>query len=238
MADQKIPNSGKRPPEIADVPVMFSKEQVTILTGFFSSWYSDHGRPYPWREPGVRPFHVLLAEMLLRQTNADRVVPVWAMLTETFRTPGELLFADTDELRKTLAPLGFASQRTQAILDCSAELVDRFDGQVPCSTGELVTLPHIGLYSGNAISCFAFCQRLPIVDQNVLRVFSRITGADLGLDNRRSPLAWDLARMILPSRNFVAHNYGLLDFAAEICTKRHPKQLICPLSDLCASASV
>lgn len=83
------------------------------------------------------------------------------------------------------------------------------------------------------MGCFAFNERLPIVDANVLRVLGRIHGVNFATDLRRAADAWALAWAILPRANTALHNYGLLDFAATICTAKRPKCVDCPLNKNC-----
>jgi A/G-specific adenine glycosylase len=202
---------------------------------FFRSWFRDHGREFPWREPSVSPFGVLLAEMLLRQTRAASVVPVWNELILRYPDPRALASADFELLSGWLQPLGLWRQRTSALSLVSEALVDRFDGNVPDNASHLASLPHVGVYTANAVLCFGFKHRRPIIDSNVLRVFSRLRGIEFGFDNRRSDEAEEMAWLILPKRGYIEHNYGLLDFSATICRPLGALHDECPLKDQCAT---
>ena len=206
------------------------------LRRFFRQWYRAHGREFPWRAPGLSAFAILTAEMLLRQTRADMVASIWPICIERYLSPESCLDSPDTELYLLLSPLGFGNQRVTAIKSVATALVENHAGAVPRSIDQLLVLPHIGLYSAHAIACFAYNRRVPVVDVNVLRLFSRITGENYGLDNRRgkAPEAWKLARRILPDRNVKEHNYGVLDFCAQICTTRHPRHNQCDLAPWCA----
>jgi A/G-specific adenine glycosylase len=105
---------------------------------------------------------------------------------------------------------------------------------VPDSYEALINLPYIGEYTANAILCFGFKSRRAIVDNNILRLFSRIIGIEITQkDIRRNPWAWDAANIILPQTNYIDHNYGLLDFTADTCTFYNPKCKSCPLNKFC-----
>lgn len=175
--------------------------------------------------------------MLLRQTRAVMVAEVWPQLIARFPTPQHVVDANDDELYALVAPLGFGRQRAGALKDASRALVEAHAGHVPDSIPALLEIPHIGLYAAHAVACFAFGRRVPVVDTNVLRVFSRLTGVDFGRDIRRgnAPEAWDLARRILPARSVREHNYGLLDFSAQVCAPSKPFHERCPLADVCAT---
>jgi A/G-specific adenine glycosylase len=204
------------------------------LRTFFRSFYRRNGRAFPWRDHGVQPFGVLVAEMLLRQTRAGPVVAIWNTLLEQYPTPSSLAEAEFESLWSLVRPLGFGRQRTDALRQMANYLVTHEQGRVPRTINRLSAIPHVGVYGANAVLCFAFGKRVPLVDVNVLRVLSRIYGRDLGQDNRRSPRAWEIAWSILPAYKFRQHNLGLLDFAALICTSRNPKHQTCPLKDICA----
>lgn len=195
-----------------------------------------HGRTFPWREPETTPFGILMAEMLLRQTQASMVGKTWPGLIDRYPDPAAVLMSQDEDLYNRLAVLGFGNQRVVAVKSMSRALVDQHAGRVPRSIPRLLELPHVGLYAAHATACFAFGRRVPVVDSNVLRVFSRLSGEDYGQDIRRGMgrKAWKVAWLILPKRNARAHNYGLLDFAAQVCKPRIPVCSNCPLTSCCA----
>jgi A/G-specific adenine glycosylase len=84
------------------------------------------------------------------------------------------------------------------------------------------------------VSCFAHGRRMPIVDANVLRVFARIFGLPAHRELRRSRQEWAIAWALLPGRYVAQHNYGLLDFAAQVCTPRSPRCSVCHIRESCA----
>ncbi len=202
---------------------------------FFSDWFYQNGRSFPWREEGTTAFGVLVAEMLLRQTKAEMVAQCWPLLIKRFPTPGDLSQAGEDATWELVRGLGLGRQRSAALRTVSAELVERFGGQVPASVEELLSLPHVGIYTAHAVCVFAFGIRLPVVDSNIIRLFSRLTGQRMKNDNRRCSPAWEIAWGILPTSGVREHNYGLLDFAGTVCTPARPRCAACPLSQRCVS---
>lgn len=216
-----------------DLPVLVLDKKPRIPYRFFVRWYQQHGRSFPWRLPDTTAFGVLVAEVLLRQTRAETVAPIWMALVQTYPTPRELGGASSADLASLVRPLGLGHQRAEALADLGRTISRDWHGRVPRSIAALETLPHVGVYSAHAVASFAFRQRVAVVDGNVLRVLSRIYGVDLGKDNRRSPLAWELAENILPQRNVREHNLGLLDFSAQVCVSRNPRHDECPLGPRC-----
>ncbi len=203
------------------------------LQGFFSRFAKDNLRVFPWRATNVSSFHLLLAEVLLVQTKAEDVAVVWLQLVRKYPTPSALSKARSRSLVNLLRPLGLQHQRAKSLVAIGKALALGFGGLVPRSARELLSIPHIGLYTAAAVGCFAFGERLPIVDANVLRVLGRIHGIKTGTDLRRSREAWMLAWAILPKKNSRMHNYGLLDFAAQICTVKRPRCNSCALNQTC-----
>jgi A/G-specific adenine glycosylase len=203
------------------------------LRACFEKFSSERYRSFPWRDSEIGAFGLLIAEVLLRQTKGDDVVGPWLALMARYPDASRLSRAREATLKRILQPLGLQNQRARALREIATALVAWHQGQVPTTLQELLLLPHVGMYAASAVSCFAFGERLPIVDTNVLRVFRRISGVTLKRDLRRSLEAWSLAWSILP-RDATKHNYGMLDFSALICTPRNPKCEVCELRAICA----
>lgn len=171
---------------------------------------------------------------MLRQTNAERAQGAWLRLSPLAADVHELLALPEELLREILDPLGLVNQRVSAIRETAKALQFEFGGRVPRSPDRLLELPNIGVYSANAIACFAFGRRVAIVDGNILRVLSRLIGIEFGRDNRRNKDVWKFAESLLPSRGVREHNFGLLDFCADICRSKLPRHDVCPIRQHCS----
>lgn len=202
-----------------------------IREDFFSLYYINHGRQFPWREESANAYEILVAEILLKQTHAERVAMIWPSLVRRYRNAGELSDADPRELSALIAELGFGKQRTLALIRLARAI--EASGEIPHQVEELVNLPYVGIYTSHALACFAFGQRVPIVDLSIVRLISRVTGAEPPSDIRHASSIWDVARTLLPTRGIKEHNYGLLDFAAAICKPRAPLCDQCAISSTC-----
>jgi A/G-specific adenine glycosylase len=200
---------------------------------FFVNWYEDHGRDFPWRQIGVSPFALLVTEMLLRQTQAGAVSKLWHEFFQRYPDAQALAQADKNVLFTHLKVLGLAEQRSLALISAASWLVEHHGGEVPDSSGELIKIPHVGMYVVNAVLCFAFKRDIEIVDTNVLRFYARYYGLAVKPDIRRNPEIWGLAKASLPPEEVQEHNYGLLDFTAEICRTKMPRCPVCPLATSC-----
>lgn len=184
---------------------------------------------------GVSPFAFLITEMLLRQTRAVAVAKLWEAFTSKYSDALTLARAEVGEIASELKVLGLSNQRAKALTFAAQWLVEHHKGQVPNKLGDLLKIPHVGDYAARAVMCFAFIHRVEIVDANVLRLFSRYYGQTLIPDARCNPHVWEWARGLLPQhrKSTQMHNYGLLDFTAEICKPGRPRCEICPLSPNC-----
>jgi A/G-specific adenine glycosylase len=176
---------------------------------------------------------MLLAELLLVQTKADDVARVWPGLVLRYPTPATMANARRETLIRLLQPLGLQRQRARALKTLARNLVVCHDGKIPRSIEGLLSLPHVGLYVAAAVACFGFNECVPIVDVNVIRVMDRITGIQGIRELRRRPDVWRLAWALLPRTNTTSHNYGLLDFAAIVCTPKAPRCGACGLRSIC-----
>lgn len=213
-----------------------SSPTISRLRKVFTSYGRKNQRAFPWRARETSAFKLLIAELLLVQTDAESVAKVWPSLVRRFGSPKKLAQARSSELVRMLRPLGLQRQRARALKLVSKHINERFCGRVPKDPKDLLSIPHLGLYTTAAVCCFKFGARMPIVDANLLRIFERVLGLNLGKDIRRSKAAWSLAWSILPKSDVALHNYGMLDFCARICTSQAPRCSICPLRGCCEYA--
>lgn len=205
---------------------------MRVPVGFFVDWFKARGRSFPWREDDVSPFGILLAEVLLKQTRAEMVAGVWPALWRRYPNAACLESASPEVLYQHISSLGFGRQRVTGLLKLSAAISKT--GGLPTHPMALMKLPHIGIYSAHAVACFAFGHRVPVVDLGIVRILSRMAGIEPPTDIRRAPKVWEIAQTLLPDKEVKDHNYGLLDFAAEVCKARSPRCYECPLAYSCA----
>ena len=206
--------------------------RLGIRRDFFVKLYAEYGRPFPWRDEKTSPFSILVAEILLKQTRAEKVEKVWPSLVNRYPSVDDLASSNSDELFEMIVELGFGNQRTRALINL-ASAIKQIGGKLPAQPRELVKLPYVGIYTANAVACFAFGQRVPIVDLSIIRIISRVAGIQPSKDIRRASLIWEIAWTLLPKIKIKEHNYGLLDFAALVCKPRSPKCKQCPIATKC-----
>ena len=195
------------------------------------SWFRCNGRDFPWRDTR-NPFHILIAEVLLRQTQANRVVGPYVHLVTTYPDPASLAKANVDGLRQWFRPLGLV-RRADRLVECAHRLLRDYGGQVPRDLRDMQSLPGIGRYSARATLCMAFHHPLPMIDEGSGRVLRRVLGfSETGPAYSDIRLAEFAERLISGShpREF---NLGLIDIGAAYCHPRTPDCPDCPLLKYC-----
>lgn len=189
-------------------------------------WASDNLRTFSWRET-TDPYEVLVAEILLQKTAAEKVEPIYDELLAAYPTPEALANADQERLADIIYSLGFQNQRSSALISIGGAIRD---AGVPDKAEELLELPYVGRYVANATLCFAFGQPRPIVDANVVRVYNRVVGEEF---DYRDDEVWSFADDVLPADNAQRYNLAILDFAAMICAPKAPNCGNCFFTDSC-----
>jgi len=192
-------------------------------------------RQFPWR--GERdPWRVLLAEVLLIQTDAARVAKVYPALAAEFPTPCRLLEVGRERLEELLRPLGLYRQRAKRLLELAEQLRQRYGCKVPCDYEELRKLPGVGDYVAATTVVVACGQSAPALDVNIARVLSR---AVLGEDPPERHATDVRLRVLATSVEWSRERlYALLDFAAEVCKARRPRCSSCPIAGACKYAQL
>lgn len=191
------------------------------------SWTCDNLRIFPWRETS-KPYEILIAEILLQKTAAEKVEPVFRDFLATYPSLEELSTANRDELANIIYSLGLQNQRSKALISIGQTL---HSSGVPDDTERLLELPYVGRYAANATLCFAFGEPRPIVDANVVRVYNRIFDTDF---DYRDEAAWQFAKEVLPEADAWRFNLAILDFAAAICAPKTPNCEECFFTDQCS----
>jgi A/G-specific adenine glycosylase len=199
----------------------------TLLT-----WYRKHGRDLPWRKTDD-PYHILVSEMMLQQTQVDRVLPKYEEWLEKYPSFEVLADAPIDEVTGTWYPLGY-NVRPRRLHSIAREAVDKFGGELPSDEATLRSFKGIGDYTVGAIRSFAFGERAAILDTNVARVLLRVfIGAGSPKAHAMKRRLWGLSEALVPHRHVFDFNQALMDFGATVCIARKPRCLMCPLRRMC-----
>jgi A/G-specific adenine glycosylase len=218
------------PPLAVPVPPDRRRFRQRLLT-----WYGRHGRDLPWRRTDD-PYHILVSEIMLQQTQVDRVLPKYAEWLEKFPSLDALAAADENHVTETWRPLGYniRPRRLQAI---AREAVEKYNSRLPADEATLLSFKGIGPYTVGAIRSFAFRQRAAILDTNVARVLFRVfVGAGDPKSHAMKKHLWAVSEALVPIRQVFDFNQALMDFGATLCTARNPRCTACPMAKDCLSA--
>lgn len=205
-----------------------------VLHARVLDWFAEHARDLPWRDPDCSAWGVLVSEVMAQQTPLSRVEPRWREWMERWPTPAALAADSPGEAVRAWARLGYP-RRALRLHEAATEIVERFDGSVPHTEADLLTLPGVGSYTAAAVAAFAFGQRSTVVDTNVRRVQARaVTGTEHAapvLTRAEHALATDL----LPEddQDAATWNVAVMELGALVCTARSPQCDRCPIADLC-----
>ena len=205
--------------------------QQALLT-----WYDDHQRELPWRLTSD-PWAILLSEVLLQQTQVSRGLVYWQRMVETFPTVGSMAQAPVDAVLKAWEGAGYYS-RARRLHALSQRVMlpigeGGFDGRLPSSYDELLSLPGIGPYTAAAVASIAFGQPVACVDGNIRRVMARQTA-------QPDPTPKDVQRWADGSLEVERPgdwNQALMELGATVCTPKRVGCKRCPVASSCEGRS-
>src|SRR5499426_3248558 len=173
-------------------------------------WYRRNGRDLPWRRTSD-PYHILVSEVMLQQTQVDRVVPKYHEWLDKYPSLEALASAPEDEVSQTWRPLGY-NIRPRRLHAIARESVARYGGQLPSDHQTLLSFKGIGAYTAGAIRSFAFRERAAILDTNVARVLLRVfVGAGDPKSHAMKRHLWTLSETLVPMRHVFDFNQALMD---------------------------
>ena len=211
---------------------MLSLKTVRTIQTSLSGWYQKEKRDLPWRNT-EDPYHILVSEFMLQQTQVKTVIPYYQRWIRSFPSPGKLAAARESRVLKHWEGLGYYSRARN--LHRSAKLIKKdFQGKVPDSLEEILSLPGVGRYTAGAVLSIAFNKKMPVLDGNVKRVLARLfcleeNGSTKTSENR----LWQTAENLIPEKNPGDFNQALMELGATICLPKNPLCLLCPLNSIC-----
>ncbi len=191
-------------------------------------WYGRNARDLPWRQTRD-PYRVLVSEIMLQQTQVDRVLDFYTRFLAAYPHEAVLAQAPMDDVHRLWKGLGYPSRAERLRETCRIVCEER-QGQWPDSVEGLQELPGIGPYTSAAVACFAFNRAVALVDTNVARVYARREEMNLPLD--KSAL-WAYAEQEVHRKQQIRYNNALMELGALVCTARKPSCEQCPWQKTC-----
>jgi len=200
---------------------MFAK---TLLT-----WYGVHGRKLPWRET-TDPYAILVSEIMLQQTQVDRVVPKYLTWLDAFPTWDALASGKRADVLRLWSGLGYNSRAAR--LHTLAKVITE-TGAFPKDEKALKKLPGIGPYTAGAVRAFAYNLPGQFIDVNVERVLKRVMYTRRQRPTRKS-VEDDLLSLQQSYSPRLLGN-ALMDLGSLFCVAANPKCDMCPVAEQCKS---
>jgi A/G-specific adenine glycosylase len=191
-------------------------------------WGEEHRRDLPWRHTRD-PWPILVSEVMLQQTQVDRVVPHYGRFLTAFPTPDACAAAGPAAVVRLWSGLGY-NRRALNLQRAAAVVAADHGGVVPHDDGALRALPGVGPYTARAVRAFAFEDDVAAVDTNGVRVLARaVAGAPLAVRQ-----ATELGDRLVPAGASWEFNQAMFDLGATVCTAARPECGRCPLRRQCA----
>ncbi len=189
-------------------------------------WAEEHRRDLPWRH-SLDPWAVLVSEVMLQQTQVDRVIPRWTAFLSRWPTTAAMSATTLADVLVEWQGLGYP-RRAKALHAAATQIEDTHGGVFPDRLDALLALSGIGPYTARAVLAFAFERDVAVVDTNVGRILARRAGRTLSAkDAQRMADEW------LAQGHGWAWNQGVLDLGASMCRPRSPRCEECPVQPWC-----
>ena len=202
-------------------------------------WYDRHHRDLPWRisppmaARGITPdpYRIWLSEVMLQQTTVPAVKAYFALFTSRWPTVNDLANAETEDVMKAWAGLGYYA-RARNLKKCAEAVAFEHGGVFPDDVDGLKALPGIGDYTAAAIAAIAFNRKSAVLDGNIERVISRLHAIETPLPAAKPEMRALVAEMT-PADRPGDFAQGMMDLGATICTPRRPACALCPFNAAC-----
>ncbi|MDG3062618.1 A/G-specific adenine glycosylase [Lacticaseibacillus casei] len=209
-------------------------EKVAAFQQALLDWYDGHARTLPWRQDHD-PYHVMVSELMLQQTQVQTVIPYYKRFMTQFPTVEALAAAPEAAVLKAWEGLGYYS-RARRLQQAAKQIVNDYGGKWPQTSAELQTLAGIGPYTAGAIASISFGEVVPAIDGNAFRVFARLfkVDADIARPQTRQ-VFYDLIRPLIPKDRPGDFNQAVMDLGSSYMSASHPDPEHSPVRDFDAS---
>ncbi len=188
------------------VPSISKKKFQEIIWDY----YKKEGRVLPWRQTR-NAYYILVSEVMLQQTQVDRVIPKYKAFLATFPTVNTLAKASQIEILRLWQGLGY-NRRALALRRLAEEVVAQYGGRLPRSIEKLEKLSGIGPYTAGAVAVFSWNKSHPLIETNIRNVYTHFFFEGMGQIEDREILV--LVEKTLPLENPREWYYALMDYGA------------------------
>lgn len=196
------------------------------------AWFAANARDLPWRRD-FAPYQVWIAEVMLQQTQVDRVQGHYQRWMKRFPDVAALARANEDEVFAAWEGLGYYA-RARNLLRAARMIMDLYKGILPQEYKAWLDLPGVGPYTASAVCAIAFNKTYAAVDANVERVFARVFDLDVPLSSSQSSRMIRKRHVALtPEGRARDFSQALMELGALVCLPRRPRCSACPVSHVC-----
>ena len=195
------------------------------------NWYALNKRTLPWRS-SINPYVIWITEIIFQQTRIEQGLPYYENFIQKFPSIHHLAHAKLEEVLKNWQGLGYYN-RAKNLHFTANYIINNLNGVFPTTYEELLKLKGIGKYTAAIISSICFNEKIPAIDGNAFRVYSRFFGIenDISLSKTYS-VFYNVAKQYLPT-NAGDFNQAIMDYGTMICTPKNPKCNECVISKNC-----
>lgn len=174
-------------------------------------------------------YELLVAVILSAQCTDKRVNQVTSQLFKEYNTPEKMIKLSQEELEDKIRSCGFFHNKAKHILECSRDLVEKFNGEIPSEKEKLLSLSGVGEKTANVVLATAFNVPAIAVDTHVFRVSNR-----LGLAKSKDVFKTQKQlEKVLPKDKWIKFHYALVLHGRYVCKSQNPKCKECSLINLC-----
>lgn len=207
---------------------LWPEQKIKQFRTTLLKWYDANKRDLPWRQTND-PYAIWVSEIMLQQTQVVTVIPYFKRFMQTLPTVQHLANASESDLLKLWEGLGYYS-RVRNMQKAAQQIVQHFNGKIPNTYDQLLTLTGIGSYTAGAIASIAFNQAVGAVDGNVMRIMARLFEINLDIGDAKNKKVFEyLVNLLVDPNRPGDFNQALMDLGSGICSAKNPQPEISPI---------
>lgn len=207
-------------------------DKILFMQSRLLKWFESSQRIFPWRQPNLSNYQIIISEVLLQRTKAETISKLYDQFILDYPDWQTVSNAYVGDLEEYLRPIGLYKQRASRLQNLAKYMVENV-GVLPQERSQLNQIPFMGQYIANAVELQIFNKRLPLLDVNMTRVIERYFGPRQLVDIRYDPYLQKMALKIVDHPRSKEVSWAILDFSASICKARKPLCSTCPISANC-----
>jgi len=192
--------------------------QIKLFQNRVLRWYKQNQRDLPWRKTRD-PYNIFLSEVMLQQTQVERVIPYYNKFLKALPNFSALAKANNKTLLRLWSGLGYNS-RVLRLKQCAQQILKKYNSQLPNQKTDLQKLPGIGPYTASVILAFAYNKETPVIDTNIRRILIHEFQLSKQISDTKME---EIATILIPKgKSCIWHN-ALMDYGALELTARKTK---------------